>query len=133
MLLQELIEVELLQVGDCLAIKPGAKIPTDGVVVQGITHCNEAITTYDPAWVDRLLVDGVLMVCNIICEVMTIGKRLHGACMHAMFAHVLTLYAWQAMITGEPLPVLKEVGAKMVGGSHQRNAHIHTQHECMNK
>ena len=37
------IDVDLVQVGDLLKVLPGAKVPTDGVVVRGEAFINESI------------------------------------------------------------------------------------------
>ena len=42
---EEMIEVEKLIPGDCLLIKPGEKIPMDGIVTQGSSEVNQAPIT----------------------------------------------------------------------------------------
>lgn len=41
----ENVQVDLIQINDVLLIKPGEKIPTDGIVVQGESEVNEALLT----------------------------------------------------------------------------------------
>lgn len=60
---EEEVPIATLQVGDRIAVRPGEKIPVDGVVTEGRSHVDES------------------------------------------------------MITGEPLPVAKEVGDKVVAGT----------------
>ncbi|KAH7321363.1 E1-E2 ATPase-domain-containing protein [Stachybotrys elegans] len=42
---EKIIATELLQVGDIVIIRPGDKIPADGVIVRGETHVDESMVT----------------------------------------------------------------------------------------
>ncbi|MFM7034434.1 MAG: copper-translocating P-type ATPase [Planctomycetia bacterium] len=46
--------------GDRLRVRPGGRIPTDGVIVEGITSCDESLLTGEPIPVDRTVGDRVL-------------------------------------------------------------------------
>ncbi len=39
------IAIEDLQIGDVMIVRPGEKIPTDGVVIDGVSHVDESIAT----------------------------------------------------------------------------------------
>ena len=45
--------------GDLLRVKPGDKIPVDGVLVEGIAHINESMITGEPIPVDKNVGDSV--------------------------------------------------------------------------
>lgn len=47
------IDVDKIQVNDELLVKPGEKIPADGVIVSGQTSVNEALLTGEPLPVDK--------------------------------------------------------------------------------
>ncbi|SCU85632.1 LAME_0D02124g1_1 [Lachancea meyersii CBS 8951] len=47
------IPVEFLQVGDIVEIKPGAKIPTDGIIIDGESEIDESLMTGESLMVPR--------------------------------------------------------------------------------
>ncbi|SCU77791.1 LADA_0A02234g1_1 [Lachancea dasiensis] len=47
------IPVEYLQVGDIIEIKPGAKIPTDGIIIEGESEIDESLITGESLMVPR--------------------------------------------------------------------------------
>jgi Cu+-exporting ATPase len=42
---EKIVPLSLLQKGDILRVKPGAKIPTDGVVLKGSSSVDESMIT----------------------------------------------------------------------------------------
>jgi Cu+-exporting ATPase len=54
------IPVSRIQVGDFLIVKPGAKIPTDGVVTEGVSTVDESMATGEAMPVTRKAGDAVL-------------------------------------------------------------------------
>ena len=58
------IDVDLVQVGDLLKVLPGAKVPTDGVVVRGEAFINESMVTGETMPVTKK-VDGQVMSGSI--------------------------------------------------------------------
>ena len=50
---EEDIELAAAQVGDILVVKPGEKIPVDGVVVSGSSYVNESMITGEPLAVEK--------------------------------------------------------------------------------
>lgn len=50
---EEVISVEEIEIGDMMVIRPGEKIPTDGVVVSGSSSVDESIATGESMPVDK--------------------------------------------------------------------------------
>ena len=64
---EEDIDLSHVHVGDRLRVRPGEKVPVDGVVLEGRTHIDESMLTGEPMPVERVPGDSV------------IGATLHGA------------------------------------------------------
>jgi P-type Cu+ transporter len=47
------IPVQALQTGDIMVVRPGAKIPTDGEIIEGFSHIDEAIATGESVPVEK--------------------------------------------------------------------------------
>ena len=56
----ETIPLTAVRVGDLLRVKPGGRIPTDAIVTEGGTTCDESLLTGEPLPVDRGVGDRVL-------------------------------------------------------------------------
>jgi Cu+-exporting ATPase len=54
------VPVEELQIGDVMVIKPGAKVPTDGEIVDGNSHLDESIATGESVPVEKGPGDSVI-------------------------------------------------------------------------
>jgi len=54
------VSVKMLKVGDNVLIKPGEKIPVDGVVLEGVTTVNEAMLTGESKPVTKKIGDNVI-------------------------------------------------------------------------
>lgn len=53
------VSIKEIVKGDLLRVKPGDKIPVDGVLVEGIAHINESMITGEPIPVDKNVGDSV--------------------------------------------------------------------------
>ena len=51
---EEQVPVEELQVGDLVRVRPGERVPADGVVVEGVSTVDESLVTGEPFPVDKL-------------------------------------------------------------------------------
>lgn len=51
---EKIIPTELIQVGDIVILRPGDKIPADGVMVRGETYVDESMVTGEPMPVQKL-------------------------------------------------------------------------------
>lgn len=56
------IEIEVLEVahGDLIIVKPGAKIPVDGVIIEGVSFLDESLVTGEPMPVQKKIGDSVV-------------------------------------------------------------------------
>jgi Cu+-exporting ATPase len=54
------VDVSSLEIGDVMVIRPGEKIPTDGVIIEGETTIDESMTTGESMPVLKNLNDGVI-------------------------------------------------------------------------
>ena len=57
---EEDVSLELIQVGDKLRIKPGEKIPVDGVVLEGQSNIDESMITGEPVLVAKAKDDTII-------------------------------------------------------------------------
>jgi len=54
------IDVNELKIGDIVLVKPGEKIPSDGIVIEGASSVNEALITGESKPIDKDLKDNVI-------------------------------------------------------------------------
>lgn len=54
------ISISEVQIGDIIIVKPGAKIPVDGVIVDGYSSVDESMITGEPIPVDKKVGDSVV-------------------------------------------------------------------------
>ena len=57
--IQEEIPVELVEVGDIIVIKPGDRIPVDGVIIEGQSYVDESALTGESVPVKKEVGDRV--------------------------------------------------------------------------
>lgn len=57
---EEDVPVDEVRAGDLLRVKPGEKIPLDGVIVEGKSHIDESMITGEPVPVERVTGDEVI-------------------------------------------------------------------------
>ncbi len=57
---EEDIPIETVQVGDIVRVKPGEKIPVDGVIVEGVSTIDESMVTGESIPVDKKVGDAVI-------------------------------------------------------------------------
>lgn len=85
---EEMIEVDLVQVGDFLLVKPGEKIPTDGIITEGIVMVDEQMITGESIPVQKgvgesvlgstlLTLGYILMKVTSIGEDTTLARMIH--------------------------------------------------------
>jgi Cu+-exporting ATPase len=56
----ETVPLDLVRAGDLLRVRPGGRMPTDGVIRSGATSCDESLLTGEPMPVERGVGDRVL-------------------------------------------------------------------------
>lgn len=85
------IEVPLSEVlvGDSIVVKPGAKIPVDGVVIQGFSSVDESMVTGEPLPQDRQIGDKVIGATINIQGSLIIRATQVGA--DTMLARIISL------------------------------------------
>jgi len=54
------ISISEVKIGDIIIVKPGAKIPVDGVIVEGYSSIDESMITGEPIPVDKKVGDSVV-------------------------------------------------------------------------
>ena len=57
---EEDVPIDLLQVGDRLRVRPGEKVPVDGIVLDGHSHVDESMVTGEPIPVEKQSGDRVV-------------------------------------------------------------------------
>jgi Cu+-exporting ATPase len=56
----ESVPLGVVRVGDLLRVRPGGRVPVDGVIREGATACDESLLTGEPLAVERVAGDRVL-------------------------------------------------------------------------
>src|SRR5699024_842376 len=56
---EELISIDKIEVGDKLRVKPGEKIPVDGIILEGETSVDESMITGEPVPVRKTEGDSI--------------------------------------------------------------------------
>lgn len=85
----EEVPVENLQVGDRILIKPGEKIPADGIVIEGKTNVNEAMLTGESLPVEKQEEDEV--IGGSINEEGSIKVKIHKTGDESFLSQVIDL------------------------------------------
>ncbi|MCC6815890.1 MAG: heavy metal translocating P-type ATPase [Saprospiraceae bacterium] len=57
---EEIVDINQIIQGDILKVKPGEKIPVDGIIINGTTHIDESMITGEPLPVDKKEKDKVI-------------------------------------------------------------------------
>lgn len=83
------VPVEELQVGDHILIKPGEKIPADGIVIEGKTNVNEAMLTGESLPVEKETDDEV--IGGSINEEGSITVKIHKTGDESFLSQVIDL------------------------------------------
>jgi P-type Cu2+ transporter len=83
------VPVEELQVGDHILIKPGEKIPADGIVIEGKTNVNEAMLTGESLPVEKGTDDEV--IGGSINEEGSIKVKIHKTGDESFLSQVINL------------------------------------------
>jgi Cu2+-exporting ATPase len=83
------VPVEELQVGDHILIKPGEKIPADGIVIEGKTNINEAMLTGESLPVEKSVDDEV--IGGSINEEGSITVKIHKTGDESFLSQVIDL------------------------------------------
>ncbi len=83
------VSVDLLVHGDKVVVKPGNKIPVDGIIIEGGTFVDESMITGEPIPTEKIVGDSVVSgTINtngyIVCEVTKIGAE-------TMLAHIIQM------------------------------------------
>jgi len=83
------VPVEELEVGDHILIKPGEKIPADGIVIEGKTNVNEAMLTGESLPVEKNVDDEV--IGGAINEEGSITVKIHKTGDESFLSQVIDL------------------------------------------
>lgn len=83
------VSIDVVKVGDCLRIKPGAKIPVDAQVLEGESYVNESMLTGEPVPVLKMpeskVVAGTLNTNgSLVVKALKVGGE-------TMLAHILAI------------------------------------------
>lgn len=76
---EHLVEVDEVVVGDLLRVRPGEKVPTDGIVVEGESSVDESMLTGESVPVDKGIGDTVAGATINVSGVLTIETTAVGA------------------------------------------------------
>ncbi|WP_304543778.1 copper-transporting P-type ATPase [Sulfurimonas microaerophilic] len=89
---EETISLDLIQVDDMLRIKPGEKIPVDGVVLEGKSNVDESMITGEPILVSKSMNDPLIgATLNKNSTLVMRAERIGSDTMLAQIIHMVAL------------------------------------------
>ena len=100
------VPLEAVEVGDLLRIRPGEKVPVDGVVVDGATLIDESMVTGEPMPVDKR--EGDLVVGATVNGTGMIIMRAEKVGSDTLLARIVTMVA-EAQRSRAPIQKLADV------------------------
>lgn len=103
------VPVEQVQPGDRLLVKPGEKIPVDGVIVEGAAAIDESMVTGESIPVDKKFGDAVIGATLNSNQTFTMEAKKVGA--DTVLAHIVKLVQ-EAQMSRAPIQKLVDVIAK---------------------
>lgn len=83
------LPVEEVQPGDLLVVKPGAKIPVDGMVAEGASHVDESLVTGEPVPVGKM--PGATVVAGTLNTTGSFTFRATKVGKDTLLAHIIHL------------------------------------------
>jgi len=102
------VPLDAVQVGDRLRVRPGEKIPVDGVVVEGQSHVDESMVTGEPIPVDKEI--GARVVGATLNGAGTLVLRAEKVGAETLLARIVAMVA-EAQRTRAPIQKLADVVA----------------------
>ncbi|MCW8894906.1 MAG: copper-translocating P-type ATPase [Sulfurimonas sp.] len=105
---EENISLELIHVGDKLRIKPGEKIPVDGVVVEGQSNIDESMITGEPMLISKTKDDSLIgATLNKNGTLVMVAQRVGSDTMLSQIVHMVA----QAQRSRAPIQKLADTVA----------------------
>lgn len=99
------LPVEQVQTGDLLVVKPGAKIPVDGVVTEGASHVDESLVTGEPVPVAKT--PGEVVVAGTLNTTGSFTFRATKVGADTLLAHIIELVS-EAQASKAPVQSLAD-------------------------
>ena len=102
------IATERVKVGDLLRVRPGGKIPVDGVVMEGESHVDESMVTGEPIAVKK--VSGIQLIGATINSTGTLVMRAEKVGSDTLLSQIIDMVA-QAQRSRAPIQKLADLVA----------------------
>jgi Cu+-exporting ATPase len=103
---EEDVPMEAVQVGDRLRVRPGEKVPVDGVVVEGASSVDEALVTGEPIPVEKL--PDARLIGGTINGTGTLVMRAERVGSDTLLARIVTMVA-EAQRSRAPIQRLADI------------------------
>lgn len=88
---EETISIDQVKKGDIVLIKPGMKIPVDGIVHEGSSHIDESLLTGEPIQVEKK--SGDVISAGTINTTGSFSMEATGVGSETLLAHIIALVA----------------------------------------
>lgn len=98
-------DISELQIGDTVIVKPGAKIPADGIIIRGFSAVNESMLTGESLPVEKSVNDKV--ICGTINENGTFEFRVTATGDNSVLGNIIRLVE-EAQVSKAPIQKLAD-------------------------